>query len=208
MVFYVQVQELLNHYKPMDRTDQREPENIAENLTCRCPKRKGVHGCEGGKAVFIRTGYWAGDVENNNMPEPWEEEDMYVWPVEEFVDDGASPGIRNKRRGVFDVVPCENGKCTRNASQIKWRLDKQSPCKKSLNNTGPLCGLCREGMTHVWASLVSSINCCYSLFSGCHVVRIREKAYLKNLTPSMARFSNPLQPKLTMYGIGRTTRNS
>lgn len=126
-------------------------------LACRCPKmHSGVRGCHGGRSIYIRTGYWAGSLRNNNIPEPPDTQDYLVFPTNESKFQGPDGFLKwcKQLGGEFGVVPCENGKCLAMNGNLSWNLELVSPCDSSLNTTGPLCGMCQGGMSLILASRV------------------------------------------------------
>lgn len=130
-------------------------------LVCRCPKDRllGISHCKDGRQIFIKCGFWAGTLWNNNVPEPWQGENMRSVHRKEFngVFENGQRGIHN-RNGLdrFAVVPCENGKClpvSDTPGQV-WDLSDTTPCRSDIQTTGPLCGLCKENTSLILATWV------------------------------------------------------
>ena len=127
-------------------------------LQCRCPKDDdaAVEGCKDGQYLIIKHGFWAGATVTDRIPllEKRRLEDSYNDTY--FYDKNSDP-FGYGDNGTYASAQCDNGVC--HTSGRSWKLAEVQPCKKELNRTGPLCGLCINGTNVVIASEV--LQCQY-----------------------------------------------
>ena len=130
------------------------------DLACKCPLKRSpaVVACKQGRSIEIRNGYWAGNLDNNNVPEPHQVTEKKAMSRKEFDKLWAgvqAKGGRGLVTGRFAAVKCDNGKCHIDSGNLTWDLTKESPCLSGIETTGPLCGLCQEGRTQMLGLTVS-----------------------------------------------------
>ena len=128
-------------------------------LACKCKEHvQGVSRCDDQHQVYIKPNYWAGNLVNNNVPEPHK---SVNGTVELSWEDFHSRGMDiDSTRHEFATALCANGKCAMHGED--WPLAGKSPCLKYLRRTGVLCGRCENGTQQMLGKEASTY--CSSFF--------------------------------------------